>query len=381
LVNLPEFPLNACGLVYNKSIMHRGDKMSNLFEPITIGDVYFRNRVGVAPMCQYSYENGFSNDWQVVHLGARAIGGVGLVIAEATAILPEGRISPNDVGIWSDDHIEPLQRVTRNILSNGAVAGVQLAHAGRKACMPRSWDSATTILKGDPQWWQSVGASPIAFNENYQIPHELSHQEILGIQDEFEKAALRSLEAGFNMVEIHAAHGYLLHSFYSPVSNHRSDEYGGNFENRIRFLVETVQRVRKVWPERLPLFVRISGTEWTDDGWNVQDSVQLAKILKDEGVDVIDCSSGGNIPGVKMTLTPGYQVPIAEAIRNQAGIKTAAVGLITEPEQANQIILDGKADFVLLGRELLRNPFWTLDAARTLGFAAPIPPQYARAYK
>ena len=201
--------------------------MSNLFEPITIGDVYFRNRVGVAPMCQYSYENGFSNDWQVVHLGARAIGGVGLVIAEATAILPEGRISPNDVGIWSDDHIEPLQRVTRNILSNGAVAGVQLAHAGRKACMPRSWDSATTILKGDPQWWQSVGASPIAFNENYQIPHELSHQEILGIQDEFEKAALRSLEAGFNMVEIHAAHGYLLHSFYSPVSNHRSDEYGG----------------------------------------------------------------------------------------------------------------------------------------------------------
>lgn len=356
--------------------------MPNLFEAIKIGDVTFRNRIGVAPMCQYSYENGFSNDWQVIHLGTRAIGGVGLVIAEATAIVPEGRITPNDVGIWSDEHIQPLQKVTENIRSHGAVAGIQLAHAGRKACTQRSWEGGgIPFVEGDPQWWQVVGASPIAFNEKYQVPHELSKQEIDEIQGEFVKATIRSLEAGFNMVEIHAAHGYLLHSFYSPVSNQRNDEYGGSFKNRIRFLIETVQKVRKAWPERLPLFVRISGTEWTDDGWNVQDSVQLAKNLKSEGVDVIDCSSGGNIPGVKVPLTPGYQVPISEEVRNQAGIKTATVGLITEPEQANQIVRDGKADFVLLGRELLRNPFWTLDAARTLGYAAPIPPQYLRAYK
>lgn len=355
--------------------------MPHLFEPIKIRDVSFRNRVGVAPMCQYSYEDGFSNDWQVVHLGARAIGGVGCVISEATAILPEGRISPNDVGIWSDEHIEPLQRVTKNILSHGAVAGIQLAHAGRKACTPRSWDGIGQIVEGQAQWWQSVGASPVAFNENYQVPHELSVKEIHEIQVQFEKATLRSLEAGFNMVEIHAAHGYLLHSFYSPLSNHRNDEYGGSFENRIRFLIETVQRVRKVWPERLPLFVRISGTEWTEDGWSVQDSVQLATILKDEGVDVIDCSSGGNISGVKIALTPGYQVPISEEIRSKSGIKTATVGLITDPQHANEIVMQGKADFVLLGRELLRNPFWTLDAARVLGYTAPIPPQYLRAYK
>ncbi len=356
--------------------------MPHLFEAIKIGDVTFRNRVGVAPMCQYSYENGFSNDWQVVHLGARAIGGVGLVIAEATAIVPEGRISPNDVGIWSDEHIEALQKVTKNIRSYGAVAGIQLAHAGRKACTQRSWmGGGLPIAKGDSEWWQVVGASPIPFNAKYQVPHELTKQEILEIQDEFVKATIRSLEAGFNLVEIHAAHGYLLHSFYSPVSNHRSDEYGGSFENRIRFLVETIQKVRKVWPERLPLFVRISGTEWTDDGWNVQDSVRLAKILKDEGVDVIDCSSGGNIPGVKVPLHPGYQVPISAEIRSQSGIKTATVGLITEPQHANQIVIDGQADFVLLGRELLRNPFWALDAARELGYEAPIPPQYLRAYK
>jgi 2,4-dienoyl-CoA reductase-like NADH-dependent reductase (Old Yellow Enzyme family) len=356
--------------------------MPHLFETIKIGDITFRNRVGVAPMCQYSYENGFSNDWQIVHLGSRAIGGVGLVVAEATAIVPEGRISLNDVGIWSDEHIEPLQKVTKNIRSYGAVAGIQLAHAGRKACTQRSWEGGgLPVVKSDPQWWQVVGASPIAFNDKYQVPHELSKQEIVEIQDKFVQAAIRSLEAGFNMVEIHAAHGYLLHSFYSPVSNQRKDEYGGSFENRIRFLVETVQKVRKVWPERLPFFVRISGTEWTDAGWNVQDSVQLAKILKDEGVDVIDCSSAGNISDVKVPLTPGYQVPISVEIRNQSGIKTATVGLITDPQHANQIVLDGQADFVLLGRELLRNPFWTLDAARELGYAAPIPPQYLRAYK
>lgn len=355
--------------------------MSHLFEPIKIGEVTFRNRVGVSPMCQYCYQDGFSNEWQVVHLGARAMGGVGFVISEAAAIVPEGRISPNDLGIWSDQHIEALSKVTKFIISQGAVAGIQLAHAGRKACTHRPWDGGTSIQKGHPEWWQVVGASPVAFNEKYQTPHELSIQEIHEIQDNFVNAALRSLEAGFNLLEIHAAHGYLLHSFYSPISNRRTDEYGGSFENRIRFLLETVQRIRKVWPARLPLFVRISATEWTEDGWNVLDSIHLAQILKNEGVDVIDCSSGGNIPGVKIPLTPGYQVPLSDEIRKNTGIKTATVGLITDPEHANNIILQGEADFVLLGRELLRNPFWTLNAAIKLGHPSPIPPQYLRAYK
>jgi 2,4-dienoyl-CoA reductase-like NADH-dependent reductase (Old Yellow Enzyme family) len=355
--------------------------MSHLFEPIKIGEVTFRNRVGVSPMCQYCYQDGFSNEWQAVHLGARAMGGVGFVISEATAIVPEGRISYHDLGIWSDDHIEALSKVTTFIKSQGAVAGIQLAHAGRKACTFRPWDGGVPIPKGHPEWWQVVGASPVAFNENYQTPLELSIKEIHEIEDEFVKAALRSLEAGFNLLEIHAAHGYLLHSFYSPTSNHRTDEYGGSFENRIRFLVETVTRIRSVWPERLPLFVRISGTEWTEAGWNVHDSIQLAQILKNEGVDVIDCSSGGNIPGVKIPLVPGYQVPLSDEIRKNSGIKTATVGLITDPEHANEIIQKGAADFVLLGRELLRNPFWSIDAARKLGHPSPIPPQYLRAYK
>lgn len=355
--------------------------MPYLFEPIKIGDVTFRNRIGVSPMCQYCYQDGFSNEWQVVHLGARAVGGVGLVISEATAIVPEGRISPHDLGIWSDDHIEALSKVTTFIKSQGAVAGIQLAHAGRKACTHRPWDGGVPIPKGYPEWWQVVGASPIAFNEKYQTPHELSIEEIHEIEDKFVKAALRSLDAGFNLLEIHAAHGYLLHSFYSPKSNQRTDEYGGSFENRIRFLVETVQQIRKVWPQRLPLFVRISGTEWTEDGWNIDDSTQLARILKKEGVDVIDCSSGGNIPGVKIPLVPGYQVPLSNEIRKNSGIKTATVGLITDPLHANEIIEEGAADFVLLGRELLRNPFWSIEAARKLGYPSPVPPQYLRAYK
>ena len=355
--------------------------MSHLFEAITIKDVTFRNRIGVSPMCQYSYENGFSNDWQVVHLGSRASGGVGFVIAEATAIEPLGRISPKDVGIWSDEHIEPLEKVTQFVRSQGAVAGLQLAHAGRKACTQRPWDGGKPIANEDPAWWQSVGPSPVAFNESYQTPRELTKAEIKNVQHKFKDAALRSKQAGFNLIEIHAAHGYLIHSFLSPLSNHRIDEYGGSFENRIRFLVEIIQDVRKVWPERLPLFVRISGSEWVENGWSVDDSIKLAKILMQEGVDVIDCSSGGNVSGVKISLTPGYQVQIAEAIRKQAGIKTAAVGLITEPEHANRIIQDGSADFVLLGRELLRHPSWALDAAVKLGYPASIPPQYLRAYK
>jgi 2,4-dienoyl-CoA reductase-like NADH-dependent reductase (Old Yellow Enzyme family) len=355
--------------------------MTNLFEPIKIRDITFRNRIGVSPMCQYSYQDGFSNDWQVVHLGARAAGGVGFIIAEATAIEARGRISPNDVGIWSDDHIEPLKRVTRFIQSQNVVAGIQLAHAGRKACTNRPWDGGNPIQPDDPAWWPVIGASPVAFNDYFQTPQELSIDDINQIQIKFESAALRSLAAGFDFVEIHAAHGYLLHSFYSPVSNQRKDEYGGSFENRTRFLVETVQRVRKVWPERLPLVVRISGTEWTDDGWNLDDSIQLSRQLLSEGVDFIDCSSGGNIPGVKIPLTPGYQVPISEAIKKNTGIKTATVGLITDPLHANAIIQEGKADFVLLGRELLRNPFWSINAAQLLEHPSPVPSQYLRAYK
>lgn len=355
--------------------------MSHLFEPIKIRDLTFKNRIGVSPMCQYSYQNGFSNDWQVVHLGARAMGGVGFVIAEATAVEAKGRISPHDVGIWTDEHVEPLRRVTSFLKSQEVIAGIQLAHAGRKACTNRPWDGGNPIQADDPIYWPAVGASAIAFHENYQTPKELTINEIHDIQMKFEEAALRSLEAGFDFVEIHAAHGYLLHSFYSPVSNHRTDEYGGSFDNRIRFLVETVQKVRRVWPESLPLIVRISGTEWTEDGWNIEDSIQLCHRLKTEGVDVIDCSSGGNIPGVKIPLTPGYQVSISDAIRNHTGLKTATVGLITEPVHANEIIQEGKADFVLLGRELLRNPFWAINAAKTINQPSPIPSQYLRAYK
>jgi len=271
--------------------------------------------------------------------------------------------------------------VTHFIRTHGAVAGIQIAHAGRKACTAPPWQGGQPILQDHPDWWRSVGPSPIAFSEQYQIPHELSIEEIHEIENEFEVAAKRSLNAGFNLLEIHAAHGYLIHSFCSPVSNKRTDQYGGSFDNRIRFLIEIIQRVRKVWPERLPLFVRISGTEWTEDGWKTDDSIELAKHLKREGVDVLDCSSGGNIPGVKIPLTPGYQVPISEQIRKNTGIKTAAVGLITDPIHANEIIQQGKADFVLMGREFLRNPYWSINAANILGYSSPVPSQYLRAYK
>jgi 2,4-dienoyl-CoA reductase-like NADH-dependent reductase (Old Yellow Enzyme family) len=331
-------------------------------------------------MCQYSYKDGFSDEWQIAHLGSRAIGGAGLILTEATAVSPIGRISSKDAGIWSDAHVKPLENVTRLILSQGAVAGIQLAHAGRKACVVRPWDGGKPVDRSDPDWWQSVGASPIAFNDQYQVPHELTKDEITKIKQEFIDAAKRALIAGFNLIEIHAGHGYLLQSFYSPVSNQRSDEYGGNFDNRIRFLVEVVQEIRNVMPDEFPLMVRISGTEWSEEGWNIEDSVSLAKILKKEGVDIVDCSSGGNISGVRIPLTPGYQVPISDAVKNGAHIATAAVGLITEPHQGNEIVKTGKADFVLLGRELLRNPFWAINAARELGFSAPIPPQYLRAY-
>jgi 2,4-dienoyl-CoA reductase-like NADH-dependent reductase (Old Yellow Enzyme family) len=354
--------------------------MPALFDPFTIKDVTLRNRIGVSPMCQYSYIDGYSNDWQLMHLGSLAAGGVGLIIAEATAVEARGRITPDDVGIWSDDRVEPLQKVTRFIKSQGAVPGIQIAHAGRKACVNRPWDGGEPIAPGDAGWWEIVGASPLAFAESYQVPQELTVAEIHEIEANFAAAAVRSLAAGFVWLEIHAAHGYLLNSFLSPLSNHRVDLYGGSFENRIRFLVETVQAVSKVWPEHLPLTVRISGTEWTEGGWDIPQSVELAKVLKSEGVDLIDCSSAGNIPHAKLPLAPGYQVPIATAVREKAAIATAAVGLITDPLMANELITSGKADIVLLAREFLRNPRWAVQAAQALGAPLPVAPEYIRGY-
>jgi 2,4-dienoyl-CoA reductase-like NADH-dependent reductase (Old Yellow Enzyme family) len=354
--------------------------MPHLFEPLTIKNITLRNRIGVSPMCMYSYQNGFSNDWQVIHLGARAAGGAGLIIAEATAIDPIGRITPYDVGIWSDAHIAPLERVTRVIKENGAVAGIQIAHAGRKAGSRRPWDIGKPRQPDELPSWQGVGPSPVAFNDDYEVPHELSLDEIRGVQDSFRVAAKRALAAGFEWLEIHAAHGYLLHSFYSPLSNQRTDEYGGSFENRIRFLLETVRAVREVWDERLPLTVRISGIDWADGGWNVEDSVDLAQRLKTDGIDLIDCSSGGGVAQAKVPAGPGYQVPISEAVRHGANILTAAVGLVTAPVQADEIIRNGRANLVLLGREMLRDPYWAMHAAQILKQPAPIPSQYLRAF-
>lgn len=354
--------------------------MPHLFEPLTLRGVTLRNRIGVSPMCQYSYEDGFSNDWQVVHLGARAAGGAALVISEAAAVETVGRITPNDVGIWSDEHIEPLARVTRFIRQQGAVPAIQLAHAGRKASTLRPWEGGSPIPPNDPRSWQTVGPSPLAFDERFQPPHELSEAEIQSVQQSFKAAAARSLAAGFEWLEIHAAHGYLIHSFYSPLSNRRSDKYGGSFDNRIRFLLETTRAVRSIWPERLPLTVRISGSDWVEGGWDVEDSVELARRLKDEGVDLIDCSSAGNSPHAKIPVGAGYQVPIAEAVRRGANMLTAAVGLISAPAQADEIIRNERADLVLLGREMLRDPNWALHAAQALKQPAPIPSQYLRAF-
>lgn len=355
--------------------------MSNLFDELTVRSVTFPNRIGMSPMCMYSYEHGFVNDWQLAHLGARATGGVGLIIAEATAVNPLGRITPNDAGIWADEQIEPLAKTAGFIRSQGVVAGIQLAHAGRKACTHRPWEGGKPISSEESNWWQAVGASPVSFNSEYQVPHELTKREILDIEQDFVNGARRCLEAGFNLLEIHAGHGYLLHSFYSPASNMRNDEYGGNFHNRIRFLMEIIQKIRTVWPDKYPLMVRLSGTEWTENGWTVEDSISLTKEMMKAGVDIVDCSSGGNIPGVKVKLEQGYMVPISEQVRKATGAMTATVGLISDPTYANSIIAEGKADIVLLGRELLRNPTWPLQAAKALGVKPPIPPQYLRAYK
>jgi len=355
--------------------------VSHLFEPFTLRGVTLRNRIGVSPMCQYSSQDGFANDWHLVHLGSRAAGGAALVIAEASAVEARGRISPQDLGIWDDAHVEMLARITHFIKSQGAVPAIQLAHAGRKASTARPWEGGGPVGR-DQGGWQPVGASAIKFADNYQTPLALSSQEIGSICNAFRTAAIRANDAGFDWVEIHAAHGYLLHSFLSPLSNQRDDSYGGSFDNRIRLLLETARAMRTVWPEAKPLTVRISCTDWVEGGWTLEESIALAKRLKDEGVDLIDCSSGGTSPTAKVPVGAGYQTPFAERIRREADIPTAAVGMITQPMQADEIIRNGRADVVLLARELLRDPYWPIHAAQTLHQRdhAALPPQYARAF-
>jgi 2,4-dienoyl-CoA reductase-like NADH-dependent reductase (Old Yellow Enzyme family) len=334
----------------------------------------------VSPMCEYSSVDGLANDWHVVHLGSRAVGGAGLVFTEATAVTADGRISPQDLGIWSDAHIDPLARITSFIDSQGAVAGIQLAHAGRKASTLRPWDGTGPVAPADGGWRPVWAPSAIAFAEGWIVPHALDEAGIHGVTAAFVAAARRAYAAGFRVVEIHAAHGYLLHEFLSPLSNHRTDQYGGSFENRCRFPLEVVRAVREVWPERLPLFIRISATDWDEAGWSVEDSVAFARLLAPLGVDLVDCSSGGNTAryqGPKMA--PGYQVPLAERVRADGKVMTGAVGMIIAAEQAEAILQEDQADVVIIARELLRDPYWPLHAAHKLGVDGPWPAQYLRA--
>ena len=353
--------------------------MAHLFDPLTIRDLTFSNRAFVSPMCEYSSIDGFANDWHLVHLGSRAVGGAGLVLTEATAVLPEGRISPQDLGIWSEDHIEALARIVRFVHEQGSVAGMQLAHAGRKASTYRPWEGHGVVPE-QAGGWKKVGApSALSFADSYPMPDALTHEGIQDIVAAFANAARRAGTAGFRVIEIHAAHGYLSHEFLSPLSNQRQDEYGGTFHNRTRLLREIVGAVRSSWPERAPLFVRISATDWVDGGWDLPQSVELARALKPIGVDLMDCSSGGNVPHAKVPVGPGYQTPFAEQIRRDADIMTGAVGMITSPVQAEQIIGTGQADAVIVARELLRDPYWPLRAARELGQRISWPIQYLRA--
>lgn len=350
-----------------------------LFSPFQLRSIEFRNRIGVSPMCQYSSEDGFANHWHFAHLGSRAQGGAGLVELEAAAVLPEGRISPADLGIWKDEHIPSLGRIADFLHSQGSRTGMQLAHAGRKASTATPFEAGRVLVTPEEGGWQPLAPSAIAFAPDYAVPAELNLSGIQAVVEGFQKAARRTLEAGFDFVEIHAAHGYLLHEFLSPLSNHRTDAYGGSFDNRIRIVLEVVDAVRREWPESLPLFVRISVTDWADGGWNADESVQLAKHLREHGVDLVDASSGGLVHDAKIPVAAGYQVGFAARIRREAGIATAAVGLITEPAQANAIIAEGEADFVFLARAMLRDPYWAVHATAALGEPASWPKQYLRA--
>jgi len=351
----------------------------SLFAPLTIREVTFRNRIAVSPMCQYSSADGFASDWHLVHLGSRAVGGAALVMTEAAAVEPRGRISPQDLGVWKDEHIEFLARIARFVREQGAVPGMQIAHAGRKASVRRPWEGGAAIGP-EAGGWQTVAPSAVGFRSGDPVPAELSRDEIRAITGAFAAAAARALEAGFQVVEIHGAHGYLIHQFLSPLSNFRKDEYGGSFENRMRFALETAAAVRVVWPARLPLFQRISATDWAEGGWTPDDSVELARRLCGVGVDLIDCSSGGLVPHQQIPLRAGYQVPFAGRIRRESGIATGAVGLITTPQQADEIVRSGQADLVLLAREFLRDPYFPLHAAHALEADGKPPVQYQRAF-
>jgi 2,4-dienoyl-CoA reductase-like NADH-dependent reductase (Old Yellow Enzyme family) len=353
--------------------------MSNtLFSPFQLRSVVFANRIGVSPMCQYSCEDGFANDWHLVHLGSRAAGGAGLVELEASAVLPEGRISPGDLGIWKDEHVPMLARIVEFIHSQGARAGIQLAHAGRKGSMSVPLAGEKLVLPGEGGW-EPVGPSAVAFSNKYAVPRALDQAGIDGVVEGFRQATPRAVTAGFDFVEIHAAHGYLLHEFLSPLANQRTDGYGGNLLNRARLTLEVVDAVRGEWPAHLPLFVRISATDWVEGGWTVDESVELAGLLREHGVDLVDISSGGTVPFAQIPVGPGYQVGFAARIRREAGIATAAVGMITDPAQANGIVAAGEADLVLLAREFLRDPYWPVHAAAALGEGTSWPKQYLRA--
>lgn len=353
--------------------------MPRLFETLTIRSVTMRNRVAVSPMCQYSATGGLANNWHYVHYASRAVGGAGLVMTEATAVAPQGRISPFDLGLWNDMQIEPLARIVRVVEEHGAVPGIQLAHAGRKASTRRPWEGGDTAPLSEGGWNDIVAPSAIPFADGHLTPTALDEAGIAGIVRAFADAARRARTAGMRVIELHAAHGYLIHQFLSPLSNLRADRYGGSFENRVRLVREVVQAVRAVWPEKLPLFARVSATDWTDGGWDIAQTVALAKLLKGDGVDLLDCSSGGNVAKARIPIGPGYQVPFAEQVRREAGIATGAVGMITEPAQADEIIRTGRADLVLLARELLRDPYWPLRAARELEQPGHWPAQYLRA--
>ncbi len=351
----------------------------HLFAPLNIRDINFRNRIVVSPMCQYSSADGFANDWHFVHLGTRAVGGAALVFTEATAVTPEGRISPDDLGIWKAEHVEFLARIVRFIEQQGAVAGMQLAHAGRKASTAAPWLGSHPVAEADGGWRPLLAPSAVPFSDKHPVPQALNEAGIRRLVRAFGEAAERALNAAFRVLEIHSAHGYLLHSFLSPLSNRRQDSYGGSFENRTRILREVVSEIRSRWPERYPLFLRISATDYLQGGWDLEQSVELARQVKALGVDLVDCSSGGLLPQIAIPSGPGYQTPFAERIRRQAGILTGAVGMITAAEQADHILRTGQADVVVLARELLRHPYWPLEAARKLGAEAAWPKQYLRA--
>ena len=352
--------------------------MSKLFAPLKLGKIEFKNRIFVSPMCQYSSEKGLPTDWHLVHLGSRAVGGAALVMVEATAVSPEGRISPSDSGIWTGEHAQRFKPITQFIKSQNAIPAIQLAHAGRKASTDLPWQGGRP-LGGDANGWQPIAPSAVPFDDDDPVPREMSAGDIEAVVDQFVSAARRSLAAGFQVAEVHMAHGYLLHEFLSPLSNRRTDRYGGSLENRMRLPLEVAQAVRTVWPQELPLFVRISATDWVDGGWDLEQSIALCKQLKKVGVDLIDCSSGALVPHARIPAGPGFQTPFATAIRQAVNIATGTVGLITSPQQAEQIVATGQADVVLLAREMLRDPYWPLHAAKALKAEVAWPVQYERA--